>query len=61
MPFLLMTLLGAVGAVSDDFLAARALLPASGVPYGGGLRRRAASQSNGVDADREGLVTGEIG
>ncbi len=36
-------------------------LPARGDAYGAGLRARAASQSKGVDADREGLVTGEIG
>ena len=32
-----------------------------GVAYGGGRRDRAASQSNGCDADREGEVTGEMG
>ena len=34
-------------------------LPARGVPYGGGLRALAASQSNGVEADREGVMYGD--
>ena len=58
MPFFLTTLFeGPVLAVFDAFLCACARLP--GVAYGGGLLERAASQSNGVEADRDGLVTGE--
>lgn len=48
-------------AVSDAFLCARARFPFKGVAYGGGFLERAASQSNGVDADRDGLVTGDRG
>jgi len=42
------------GTIDRRFLA-------NGDGYGGGFRALAASQSNGVEADRDGLVTGEMG
>lgn len=47
--------------MGEAFRKARARLAANGVAYGGGFRDLAASQSNGVDAESDGLVTGEIG
>lgn len=60
-PFFLTTLplFTGVPPVGESFCDARGRFPASGEAYGGGLRDLAASQSNGVDADKDGLVTGE--
>lgn len=45
--------------MTRSFFAGVRVRLASGVAYGGGLRARAASQSKGVDADSDGLVSGE--
>lgn len=47
--------------VGEPFCSCLTRFPARGEAYGGGLRDRAASQSKGVDADNDGLVTGDIG
>lgn len=43
------------------FLMDRAFALWTGLAYGGGLLRRAASQSNGSEAERDSEFSGEIG
>jgi len=55
-PFFRMTLLG----VAMPVLMRVFRFPPNGLPYGGGLLERAASQSKGIEEEMEGVADGEL-
>lgn len=58
-PFFRMTLFG-VAIPVPTVLMRVFRFPLKGVPYGGGLIERAASQSKGIEEEMEGVADGEL-